>query len=250
MEVSWTLKMFPLVTALSSPAGCRRKSIWASVAIGAAGPPDVATTLRREGGGDAVPAPAARSQRHGGHGGPGRGRRCRPPRGDRARGHPRSGERRGPRGGPARRGRRRCRVLAHQRQPDPRRGRQPGADRGDQLVRVRDPRRGRPRPVGAGLPRDHQRHQEPRLQHHPDPVLEPDGREPDRAAEPELQQQLGPDQLRPQGPELAADPRQDHHLRRAGWPHGHPGRPPVRGGGVGRGQRPLVHQHLHQPGLG
>ena len=42
------------------------------------------------------------------------------------------------------------RLLAHQRQPDPRLGRQPGADRGDQLVRLRDPGRDRARPVGAG----------------------------------------------------------------------------------------------------
>ena len=39
-------------------------------------------------------------------------------------------------------------------------------------------------------------------------------------------------------------------LRGPGRAQGHPGRPPVRGRGVGRGQRPVVHQHLHQPGLG
>ena len=59
-----------------------------------------------------------------------------------------------------------------------------------------------------------------------------------------------PDQHRPQGPQLAADPRQDHHLRGPGRPQGHPGRSPLRGRGVGRGQRPVVHQHVHQPGLG
>ena len=46
------------------------------------------------------------------------------------------------------------------------------------------------------------------------------------------------------------DPRQDHHLRGPGGPQGHPGRPPLRGRGVRRGQRPVVHEHLHQPGLG
>ena len=80
----------------------------------------------------------------------------------------------------------RSRLLAHQRQPDPRLGREPGPDRRHQLVRLRDSRRDRARPLGAGLPRDHQRHQEPRLQHDPDPVFQPDGGDPDRPAEPQL----------------------------------------------------------------
>ena len=45
------------------------------------------------------------------------------------------------------------------------------------------PGRDRARPVGAGLPHRHQRHRGPRLQHDPDPVLQPDGRDPGRPAE-------------------------------------------------------------------
>ena len=52
------------------------------------------------------------------------------------------------------------------------------------------------------------------------------------------------------GLNAAADPRQDHHLRRPGRPEGHPGRPPVRGRGDRRGERALVHQRLPQLGLG
>ena len=161
----------------------------------------------------------------------------------------RRGRRSRSRGGPSRAGRRRG-VLAHQREPDPGLERQPGAHRRPELVRLRDAGRDRARPVGAGLPHDHQRHRRARLQHDPHPLLQPDGGDPDRAAEPRVQQQLRPDQHRPQGPERAPGPAEDRHRRRAGRAEGHPRRPPLRGRRVRRAGRPVVHQHLHQPGLG
>ena len=52
--------------------------------------------------------------------------------------------------------------------------------------------------MGAGLPRRRRRHQEPGLQHHPHPVLQPDGGNPGGAAEHQLLQHR-PDQHRPEG---------------------------------------------------
>ena len=46
-----------------------------------------------------------------------------------------------------------------------------------------------------------------------------------------------------------ADPAEDRRLRRAGRAEGDPRRPPLRGRQQRRGERPVVHEHVHQPGL-
>ena len=139
-----------------------------------------------------------------------RRRRASATAGSRCAGRPRGGHRHG--GRPCGGGRRR-RLLAHQRAPDPGRGRAAGPDRRHQLVRLRDQQQRRARPLVPRLQEHDRPDEDARLQHHPAAVQRRHLQVLDRPQQHRLQQRQ---ERRPAGPRLPPDHGQAGRVRRSG----------------------------------